>query len=287
MVQRIFKGTVSGLACMALSACGSPTDDLSSASADNVLDEAVYLAALSEGDGDDLQDVPEGAPEEVATEALDDNLPATAAPDMQWNCSLGAVRSRVLASYDSDGNGQLSATERASLKEDLGYGKAPGQRVRIHRAMHPNRLRRLSWVYDIDGSGDLNAAERQELQNDLEARCQNRQARMLEKFDADTSGELETAELQAAREAVHQRIQARRQAVLQEHDTNGDGELNPGEMRSARATAQRQINQLRKAAVDRFDTDNDDALNTEEREALREFLRARVRGEHLADGDGI
>ncbi len=182
-------GITTGFACGR--AGDTPSEDV-----DVVLEDAAFIAALAEGEGEALEDVPDGDATDIADELLDDH--DAEAPDVLWDCSLGAVKRRVRAAYDSDGDGRLNDEERVALRQDMGEGP---QARRVRRWARHHRLGRLMWIYDADESRSLSDEEREELRQDLEMRCLHRQARLLQEFD-DGDGTLDETELQTAHDAL-------------------------------------------------------------------------------------
>lgn len=241
---------------------------------DALVEDATFMSALSEGDGEALTDVPSGDESLAAEEAASDSQANEAR--VSSDCSLSALRQNVIDTYDIDGDGELSEEERAELAQD--FGQAPRRWKRFARH---HRFKRLAWVYDADQSGDLSDAERQELRNDLEQRCLNRKAQLLANFDADQDGTLSEAEWQAARDAAVARAQARYDEVLVAYDTNQDGDLDPLERRAFVTDRRTDIMQRRQDIRVEYDADNSGDLDAEELEALREAIKARVRGEHF------
>ncbi len=262
---------IAGILALALWGCGQVDDEA-------LIEEATYTEALSEGDGEGLTGVPEGEEDGVVDEEAEASLDGEA--QLSETCSLEALRARVMARYDRNGDGRLGPAERAALAEDL--GPYPGLR---HRWARHFRLQRMKWVYDADEDGHLSQQERAELRADLEARCEARRAALLEHFDADQSGDLDAGEWEAARAALRARVQARVQAVLAEFDANGNGQLDEGEKLQLASAVRARLQAMRAALKAEFDADGNGVLDEAERAQLRERLRSRVRGEHFgADG---
>ena len=248
---------------------GDPGDDL-------LVENSTFIAALTEGEGEELGDAnvedPEGAAEESAEESASEEV------QLSRDCSLAGLRRGVIATYDSDEDGRLSEEERGELMTD--FSPRP---QRIRRAARHHLLQRLRWIYDADENGLLDEAERQELRNDLEMRCENRKADFLERFDADENGELDDAEWEAAREDIIARRQAHREEILSRHDDNGDGFLSLEERADLIQERRDFFQTQREALLERFDYDGSGDLDANERDAVREELKARVRGEHFAE----
>jgi len=261
---------IAALALWSLTGCGTNMDT------EALIEEATYTEALSEGDGEGLDGVPEGDEDGVVDEEAEASVDDEA--QLSETCSLEALRARVMARYDRNGDGRLGPAERAALAEDLG----PYPRARYRWARH-FRLQRMKWVYDANEDGVLDEAERAALRGDLEARCEARRAALLEHFDADQSGALEASEWAAAREALRARIQARVQAVLAEFDANQNGVLDEGERLQLVAAVRARLQALRAELKAQFDVDGNGVLDEAERAQLREFLRSHVRGEHFGE----
>ena len=170
-------------------------------------------------------------------------------------CGFGAIRQQIRERFDADGDGELSAEERAAIAEEFG---SPVDRVAL-----------LLELYDADESGALDATELGALEGDVEARCERREAALLSRFDTDGDGELSDAERQAARDALEERFGRGR------HHGRGDAgaDDDAGEPRRDR----------RERAAGRFDRDGDGRLNRGERRAFGEHLRGCVRGENPVD----
>lgn len=263
MVTRFKLGAA--VVCAGLFACaGEPAAD-ETESDDVSLEVATQMSAL---------EVDEDGSDEDFADATDD------APVIDRDCSLRGRRQRLIAHYDTDGDGALSEAERDALREDFGGGR----RGRPHVV---RKLRRefLSRLYDADRSGDLDEGERAELNADLEARCEAQKAHRLANYDADASGDLSESEWQALAADVKARFAARHAKWLEAFDANQNGKLDPAERAAARAALHDRLKDRRAALEAEFDTDGNGKLDADERLALVEELKARVRGEHFGEGD--
>jgi len=268
-------------ACVGLLvACGAVEDQgVGDGGAAALVEEASFSAALSDGDGEDLGAVSTGidlalaAEEDVESDLDDDGV-------FEIDCSLAALRERVIDEYDGNGDGRLGADELHELREELGP-----RPLRRHCFARHHRLARLRWIYDGDDSGRLDEAERAELRADLEQRCENREAWLLASYDADGSGDLDAEEWAQAIEDLRARRRARRAAILEEFDLNGDGWLGPFERLAALHARVEAIQERRQALFDTYDVDDDGVLDADEKAALREALKSLVRGEYFVDGD--
>jgi Ca2+-binding EF-hand superfamily protein len=244
----------------------------SSGSIDPTVDDATVVSALSQAEADSLDDVSagdvNGAAEEEADAAIDQEVV------IENDCSLSAVHARILTTYDKDGDGQLSMQEKIALTLDV--ASKSGTRVNWGWQF---RLLRLTWVYDSDDSGMLDEQERQIRRQDLEVRCENRLEQFLAAYDTDKDGALDKAEWTAVREAVKAKKQAKIDQILAEFDQNKDGKLNREERHAFVKALVEKIWAKRQAAITKFDADDDGKLNASEKSSLRQYLRARVRGE--------
>ncbi len=116
----------------------------------------------------------------------------------------------LLDRYDINKDGQLDASEIASLKADIESGKIappPGERGRVaHRPLPPQILEQ----YDLNKDGKLDEAERAALQTDIQSgklalpggggrphRVPPTAQQVLEKFDVNKDGVLDATELEA------------------------------------------------------------------------------------------
>jgi hypothetical protein len=244
-----------------------------------LLDDATALAALTDGDGEDLSaalatlDLDDAVEEDLDVTLMEED-------DMARECRFVDFRRKVVAEYDVDGDGGLDVDERRALRDD--FAPRPLRR-RLHALFHG--LVRLEWIYDADDSRHLDGEERDALRADLELRCMNREAWLLETYDEDGNGELSDEEWSAAVEDLAARKQARRDAFLETYDTNEDGRLDAFERIPARIDRLERIAERQARALEEYDVDEDGVLSTEERAPLRERLMERVRGDHLVDGD--
>lgn len=113
------------------------------------------------------------------------SLPAAAmaegkGPDRERR-NRGDMRERILNKFDADGNGELSAEERAAFK----------------KARETKRAEMIK-AYDTDGDGQLSKAERK-------AAMKAFRAKTLEEFDTDGDGKLSKEERTTARETMRER----------------------------------------------------------------------------------
>ncbi|USN98850.1 MAG: hypothetical protein H6810_11930 [Phycisphaeraceae bacterium] len=106
----------------------------------------------------------------------------------RWT-EMQARRQDFMARFDTDGDGQISDSEREAIRAEM------DQRRRDFM------LRRMTDQFDKDGDGQLNDAERAEAEAEMEARRIEREAMMLARFDTDGDGQISDAERQAARDS--------------------------------------------------------------------------------------
>jgi Ca2+-binding EF-hand superfamily protein len=270
------------LACavlLGLTACGEDSQLGVPVDESALIEDAAFSAALNDGDGEDLVlasfDVPmELAAEEDVESDLDTD--ADYAPD----CSLDGLKARIREHYDQDRDGRLSRREFSALRAQ--FAERPSRR---HRFARHHRITRLRWIYDADDSRDLDEAELDEMRADLELRCFNREVYLIETYDENGDGELDEDEWALAVDDLRARRVDRRAAILDEFDTDGNGELDRDERRAAFAARHERIVERRTAIVEEFDENGDGELDVEEKAALRDALKACVRGEHFLDGD--
>lgn len=260
---------------LALAACGGEVDQL------DAEDTAAAAQALIDG-GDTL----EGAGDDgVAGEDTPDDEAALEEADPAGSCEPGALRARVIARYDADGDGELSDDERQDLRDDVEGHPLLRRAIERHRLVRRAVLHRLRFVYDANDDGRLDETERQTLKDDLIARCEARRAQILERYDVDGSGDLSDAEKDQLKSDLRARLMALRAEVLERFDANGDGRLDLSERQAVREAIQARMATIRAELKARFDVDGDGELSADERNALREFLRQRIRLEVPA-GDG-
>ncbi len=262
-----------------LLACGH-TGDSGSGEDEALIEDAVFSAALTDGDGEGLLDSTVSGAQVLA--ASEEEVESVLGTDEGFarDCSLDGLMERVIAEYDTDGDGKLDRSERKALRRE--FVPRP---LRRHRFARHHRLARLRWIYDADDSRDLDEEERGELRADLEERCENRQAYLLEVYDEDESGTLDEEEWAQIHEDLKARRQARRDAILDEFDADEDGRLDFAERRAAHLALHEALKERRAAVIEEYDEDGDGDLDDDEKAALREALKERVRGGHFGEGD--
>lgn len=254
-------------------ACGPVDDDQA------VIDEAAaYLGEAEAEDSDDLSaDAAGGMLEQevdqLADEAAEDLPDPTVEPEA-GACDLGALRQRVIATYDADGNGTLDASERAQIRQDLGDMRQGRPRLfQAARRIRRHAWHAVRWAFDVNHDGVLDDAERAELVAAAEQRCEARRQRVLDNFDANGDGTLDDSERAAARAARRARVQQRFQDILAAHDTNGDGVLDQTEREALRAAVRAEFRSRRQAVKTQFDLDGNGVLDAAERDALKAAIR--------------
>ncbi len=257
---------------LALVACGGAIDQL------DAEDTAAAAQALIDS-GDGL----EGADDGEGGETTPDDETAMEEADPAGSCEPGALRARVVARYDADGDGTLSEEERQDLRDDVEGLPVLRRALERHRVLRRAVLHRLRFVYDANDDGRLDETERQTLKDDLIARCEARRAQILERYDVDGSGDLSDAEKDQLRADVRARLLALRAELLERFDANGDGMLDVTERDAVRDAVRARHEALRAELKERFDANGDGVLDAVERDALREHLRQRIRLEAPAD----
>src|SRR5262245_47204143 len=110
-------------------------------------DLSIHMAALSvNGDG----------AEEDASVEMTDGTPAE--PLMSQGCGFSEIMANVIARFDVDQSGDLSAEEKASLVAAYGAPE-DGVEARHPNRGQPTRAAVLLQAYDVDGSGSFEASE--------------------------------------------------------------------------------------------------------------------------------
>lgn len=90
----------------------------------------------------------------------------------------------ILAKFDKDGDGKLSADEEVALRAEM-------------KAKSDERKAEMLKKYDTNGDGKLDEAERAALMTEMEAKRKE----LFEKYDANKDGKLDPEEVKAARDA--------------------------------------------------------------------------------------
>jgi Ca2+-binding EF-hand superfamily protein len=239
------------------SGCASSADD----SSDTEVDDSVAVAALEQGqDGSDMD----------SGDATDD------APALDRECRFSDIRKHLVATYDVDKDGKLSADERAELREDFG---GPFRRAARRYAAREARRVILRDLYDSDDSGKLDGDEREAMKADLDSRCETRMGALIKKFDANGDGKLDDAEWTSAREELAMRFSAEKKKIIEAFDSNKDGKLDASERMAALLAVHDKIEARWQMLVAQFDADKDGKLNAGEQQALREAVQEKLRGD--------
>lgn len=250
---------------------GALTDD------EQTLGEASSYLTASEETGDVAGDAVALEDSSALSSEADD---ASVLPEMPGDadgvCDFGAVKARILARYDANGDGQLGPAERQALKSDLAAVTNHPLAVRFAIRHRVFVMKRVRWAFDENNDGVLSADERTAMVDAMEARCERLRAQVVAHFDANGDGHLDATERAAAKAAFVARVQAARQALLSQYDANGNGVLDDGErlqLRNDRIAAW----QAKKAQViAQFDADGDGTLNDAEKLALKQAIQQRL-----------
>lgn len=138
------------------------------------------------------------------------------------------MHTRAIERFDTDGDGALSETERATahgaFAEEHPEAAARAEKMRA----------RFMARWDTDGDGAMSDAEREAFRGHARAERERFHADMLRRFDADGDGALSDAERREARETHHAKMRERHEAILAEFDADKDGRLSREEREDAR-----------------------------------------------------
>ncbi|MDF7800323.1 hypothetical protein P4C99_12670 [Pontiellaceae bacterium B1224] len=170
-------------------------------------------------------------------------------------------REEIIIKYDTDGDGQLSDTEREVMQKEMGgrTGRNNGQRMSREEIIAK---------YDVDGDGQLSDAEKETMRSEMGQRERGPRTEQIDtvtlitKYDTDGSGELSATEL----------------AVLlaeQNSQPEQGSPRNRGEREEEQAQDQnRKQQRLSRAEImAKYDTDSDGKLSDTERTAMREDMQ--------------
>jgi hypothetical protein len=239
--------------------------------------EASSALTVAEESGDVTADAVGGEDTAALTASGEEAavLPQTPS-DADGVCDLGARRQRVIARYDTNGDGRLGVVERDALRDDLQARVGHPVALRFGLMHRAHVIKRLKWVFDSNLDGTLSSDERTAMVDALEARCERIRANVIERFDANGDGSLDAAEKQAAKDALVARLQAHRQQVLGQYDTNANGVLDDGERQQLRTDRIEAFQTRRAAVVAQFDVNDDGALSDAEKTALKQAIVQRI-----------
>jgi Ca2+-binding EF-hand superfamily protein len=134
--------------------------------------------------------------------------PERAGREGQWD------REEVMRRFDTDGDGELSESEREAMREQ--FRERRGQRG--DPVLREALLRR----YDADGDGELNEAEREVARAEFRQIRQEIQDRIVPLYDLDGDGRLNREERQAAAPAFRAEFQRLRAMAVIDQDGSGD-----------------------------------------------------------------
>jgi len=173
------------------------------------------------------------------------------------------LRRRVLAAFDADKNGRLSADERKAANEALVAGKVPGEppalpeRARIADAEHP-------------GPGDPEAPPATQPARRVPDELAKWQ---LKNFDADGDGELSPEEQAEVDKFQKQFAEIGRKFRERMEDLNGDGEVTEEERQELRKQWQAAGLKMIARAVSYMDADGDGTISPEERRGFQQRMQ--------------
>ncbi|MBE3100635.1 MAG: hypothetical protein IMZ44_26255 [Planctomycetes bacterium] len=178
-----------------------------------------------------------------------------------------SIRERVMKRFDTDGDGKLSAAERAALGEAA-------------KARFGDRAGGLLQRFDAGDDAALNEesareAFRQRVIARLREIRDKVRAKVLEKFDTDGDGKLGETERAAFLEAARKRFGDKAETFVQKHDTDNDARLNDPEWAAAVQDLRSGIRSRIIAFIKQHDTDGDGQLDAQERESLKADAKAR------------
>ncbi len=182
-------------------------------------------------------------------------------------------KEEILAKYDADGDGQLSETERATMREEMGNrGGRGGQRGGQGGGQRMSREDLIA-KYDTDGDGKLSETEREAARAEMGGRGgrggqrggQNETAAMVAKYDLDGNGELSATELQQLLE--DQKNQPAPEEAGGERGPRGQGG------QSEQGQGRRGQRMSREEVMAKYDADGDGKLSEEERATMRADMK--------------
>jgi len=175
-----------------------------------------------------------------------------------------AMRAEFMSQMDLDGDGQISLEERVAATRD--------------RILNSDWGERIASRYDADGDGVLSEDELAAMDASIMEREQERVARDLERYDTDGDGVLSQEEQAMQQQQRDDRQERRIQEFSAEFDEDGDGDLNADERVSAFSTMRErmEVGQF----LNRYDTNKDKEIGTTEYET---FLSSYEKKEPFAD----
>lgn len=204
-----------------------------------------------------------------------------------------AVRTRVLAAFDADGNGRLRGEERSAANAALQAGTIPAPKAKPA----PGKARtggqvddRMLAMFDANGDGVLDQEELAVAQNTL---AEQRRQKRLARYDTDGDGTISDVERQAIREDNMPFTAMRETFLLQHFDANGNGQLDKEETQASVAFQQKLGQVGQHVRLRMADRDGDGKVSDDESKALRaEMLVVGIRMQlrmaswQDANGDG-
>lgn len=198
-------------------------------------------------------------------------------------CGFERIVEKVVARFDTNGDGSLDASEKSQIESDFADDDAsddasdggPGADAGVpaHGHLLHGRAALLVTLYDTNSDGTLDATEIASLKADIEARCEARLGKLVAKFDTNGDGTLDDSEWKAAEAALHASFEAKHADRIKAVDSNGDGKISLAERRAARDAA----DQARGGDEDKFDADGDGKLGDSEQARFRDHGRKCVR----------
>ena len=260
------------------------------------LDDVLEGAALAEGLGGATEQAP---PSDVADDGTGPQGFRGPPPGdrFRMDCGMDALRGRVAARHDADGDGTLSDSEAQPLQDQFGSGERnnnnPGGMPPGLGNRPPPRQQDPDgpWAADLP---DHPQGGRQPPPQGMEGpppppdglpagmpgagnghparRGPPSPGRFMAMatawiYDGDDSGDLSQQERAALHQDMDTRCQAVRARVLADFDQDGDGMLSDAEAEAARAFAQTMHQTRRQNEHATFDADGDGSLSREEHQA--------------------
>ncbi|MBI4820653.1 MAG: hypothetical protein HY791_30595 [Deltaproteobacteria bacterium] len=259
-------------------------------------ENATFSAAVTQG-GDTL----DGTPSDASAPTGADEDAIGEGSDVNRDCSLGGVHDRLVARFDTDGDGVLSETERAVMEAEFsgragacgrgGHGRGDGE-MRGEGGMGHGEGGMGEGLGHGRGGPPPELTDTGTVGGDRPEGCGHRGRgplpfrRLLWIYDTDGDGALSDVEreiLRADLEARGANLEARQ---LAEFDADGDGALSDTEIEAARAARRAEHEARRAADLATYDADGDGRLSHEERRAMHDARKAALEARFDADSNG-